>query len=234
MTERVGNKKSGNFARLNFMKRLLLVLSCLIMFINAQAQYDEFGVFGGSFFIINGASFFNPKQMDQNVVNFLPHLDKISPTVQLLYRHSFDSRQAVSGTFSYSHFYELAARYEINFRNFILGSKRNYYSTYIFGGLAYAIGKDSTLLGMPEYVDDTASIPTMRIATIPFGMGFKYSVGESLGLSAEIGLRKNLGFSSDQDNGFLPVSQPFYGFIGVAATYKFSFTNKHKCRNLEF
>ncbi len=213
------------------MKRFILIPACLIMFICTSAQYDEIGLFGGSHFIINGANLLNENKKDQVIkfgsVNF-------PVVVQLLYRHSFNSRQAVSGTLSYAGFYELAGRYEINFRNFVLGSKRNYYSTYIFGGLAYAIGKDSTLLGLPEYVKDTTEIPTMWAATLPFGIGFKYSIGESLGLSAEIGLRKNLGFSHDQDNGFLPVSQPFYGFIGVAATYKFSFTNKHKCRNLEF
>ncbi|HNS16525.1 MAG TPA: DUF6089 family protein [Bacteroidales bacterium] len=215
------------------MKRLILALSCLITVIHTSAQYDEVGIYVGSFFIVNGASFLNPEQTDQKAVNFQPHINQPSPAIQLLYRHSFDSRQTVSGTFSWSHFYEVATRYEINFRNFILGSKKNYYSTYIFGGLAYAFGKDSTLLGLPEYVNDSLKIETLSAVSLPFGLGFKYSIGESLGLSAEIGLRKNLGLNNNE-SGFLPVSQPFYGFIGVAATYRFSFVNRRKCINLEY
>ncbi|MDD5506725.1 MAG: hypothetical protein PHD25_00170 [Bacteroidales bacterium] len=196
------------------MRRIRLILPFLFAFIGASAQYDEVGGFVGTVFKID------------------KELSKPSMAYELIYRHSFDSRQAVSGTFTYAKFYELAARYEINYLNFYLGSKRNFYSTYIFGGLAFAVGKDTVNLfsGPESFV--TTKDSTQWVVSLPFGLGYKYSIGESLGLAVEIGLRKNLGLGRDVN--FLQPSLRFYGFAGVAVTYKFSFVNRQKCRNLEF
>ena len=196
------NEKSGNFARLKIMKRIVLILPFLSMFISTSAQYDEFGVFVGSAF-----------RIDQN-------FKMTSMAYELVYRHSFNSRQALSATATVAgKAFELATRYEINYLNFFLGSTKNYYTTYIFGGLSLLV----------PYSSKTS---TRWPVTVPFGLGFKYSVGKSLGLAVEAGIRKDLGIGKGVE--FLEPNLNFYGFAGIAATYKFSFVNKRKCRNLEF
>ena len=184
------------------MRQILLTLPIVFMCICASAQYDEIGGFVGSAF-----------RIDRN-------LKRTSMAYELIYRHSFNSRQAVSGTATIAgKAFELAARYEINYLNFFLGSTKNYYSTYIFGGLSVLV---------PYSSQTSKRLPV----ALPFGLGFKYSVGKSLGLAVEAGLRKDLGIGKGVE--FLEPHLDFYGFLGLAATYKFSFVNQHKCRNLEF
>jgi hypothetical protein len=184
------------------MRRIYLILPILLAFIGASAQYDEIGGFVGSAFKID------------------KKLRRTSMAYELIYRHSLNSRQAVSGTLTVAgKALEVAGRYEINYLNFFLGSTKNYYTTYIFGGLSLLV---------PYSEKTSARWPV----ALPFGLGFKYSVGKSIGLAVEAGLRKDLGIGKGVE--FLEPNLTYYGFAGLAVTYKFSFVNKRKCRNLEF
>jgi len=184
------------------MRRIRLILPFLFAFIGASAQYDEVGGFVGTAFRID------------------KKLKITSMAYELVYRHSFNSRQAVSGTLTVAgKALEVAGRYEINYLDYVLGSTQRYYTTYIFGGLSLL-------------VPYSAKTSTRWPVALPFGLGYKYSVGKSLGLAVEVGLRKDLGIGKGVE--FLETNLTFYGFAGVAATYKFSFVNRNKCRDLEY
>ena len=78
---------------------------------------------------------------------------------------------------------------EFNWWDYFTGSKRSYFTPYLYAGLAY-------------YISDLES----GIA-IPFGFGFKYSISERFGLGFEWGMRKTFSDyldgvnASDYQNG---------------------------------
>lgn len=92
---------------------------------------------------------------------------------------------------------------EFNFFDYFTGSKRSYISPYIFGGISgfYFNPKalDGTQLsGIITDVEDYGSVPKSPkysnwSASVPFGVGVKYSAGKKVGLALE--WRMNLTFT---------------------------------------
>ena len=92
---------------------------------------------------------------------------------------------------------------EFNFFDYFTGSKRSYISPYIFGGISgfYFNPKalDGTQLsGIITDVEDYGSVPKVPkysnwSASVPFGVGVKYSAGKKVGLALE--WRMNLTFT---------------------------------------
>lgn len=84
---------------------------------------------------------------------------------------------------------------EFNFFDYFTGSKRSYISPYIFGGISgfYFNPKalDGTQLsGIITDVEDYGSVPKVPkysnwSASVPFGVGVKYSAGKKVGLALE-------------------------------------------------
>jgi len=117
---------------------------------------------------------------------------------------------------------------EFNWWEYFTGSKRSYFTPYLFAGIAY-------------YISDLES----GIA-IPFGFGFKYSISERFGLGFEWGMRKTFSDyldgvnASDYQNGLNTQSNDknstwdWYNFTGITLTYKFNLLNKTKCNNEGF
>jgi len=116
---------------------------------------------------------------------------------------------------------------EFNWWDYFTGSKKSYFTPYLFAGLAY-------------YFSDLES----GIA-IPFGFGFKYSISERFGLGFEWGMRKTFSdyldgvnameYQNGLDSGDDKTSTwDWYNFTGITLTYKFNLMNKTKCNNLGF
>ncbi|RLD43202.1 MAG: hypothetical protein DRI89_05300 [Bacteroidetes bacterium] len=117
---------------------------------------------------------------------------------------------------------------EFNWWDYFTGSKRSYFTPYLFAGLAY-------------YISDLES----GIA-IPFGFGFKYSISERFGLGFEWGMRKTFSDyidgvnASDYQSGLNTQGNDktstwdWYNFTGITLTYKFNLLNKTKCNNKGF
>ncbi len=117
---------------------------------------------------------------------------------------------------------------EFNWWDYFTGSKRSYFTPYIFAGLGY-------------YFSDLESG-----ISIPFGFGFKYSISERLGLGFEWGMRKTFSDyldgvnAADYQTGLNTQSNDktstwdWYNFTGITLTYKFNLTNKTKCNGLGF
>jgi hypothetical protein len=93
--------------------------------------------------------------------------------------------------------YSLVA--EFNFWEYFTGSKRNYMSPYLFAGFTYFTFKTADLNGallQPQGTEgqnigfDNRSPYNQYGFAFPFGIGFKYSVNERIGLALEWGMRK--------------------------------------------
>lgn len=84
---------------------------------------------------------------------------------------------------------------EFNFFDYFTGSKRSYISPYIFGGISGFYFNPKALDGTPlsdiiTDVEDYGSVPkgpkySNWSASVPFGVGVKYSAGKKVGLALE-------------------------------------------------
>ncbi|MDD5979462.1 MAG: DUF6089 family protein [Bacteroidales bacterium] len=84
---------------------------------------------------------------------------------------------------------------EFNFFDYFTGSKRNYISPYIFGGISGFYFNPKALDGtplsnIPTDVEDYGSVSngpkySNWSASVPFGVGVKYSAGKKVGLALE-------------------------------------------------
>ncbi len=88
---------------------------------------------------------------------------------------------------------------EFNFWEYFTGSKRNYFTPFIYGGIGFftfnpqsSDGVDLQPLGTEGQNSgfDERSPYNLSSFSIPFGIGVKYSVNERLALAMEIGMRK--------------------------------------------
>lgn len=117
---------------------------------------------------------------------------------------------------------------EFNWWDYFTGSKKSFFTPFIFAGVSY-------------YLSDLSSG-----VAIPFGFGFKYSISQRLGLSFEWGMRKTFSDNLDGVNAAdyqsgLNLEEndktstwDWYNFTGVTLTYKFNLLNKNKCNNEGF
>lgn len=88
---------------------------------------------------------------------------------------------------------------EFNFWDYFTGSKKNYMSPYLFGGVSYFTFKTASMDGVslqPMGTEgqnigfDGRSPYKQSNFAFPFGIGFKYSLTKRLGMSVEWGMRK--------------------------------------------
>lgn len=95
-----------------------------------------------------------------------------------------------------SNLLEFASSIEFNFVPFEQGSKKNFFTPYLFVGLSvYRYDPTTTVNGIQ--VSGSESSGGTKLA-MPFGPGFKLSMGKKLGLSFEWGFRKT---SNDEIDG---------------------------------
>jgi len=259
------------------MKKHLIALVFTLIGACTFAQTAEVGAFGGLAYYLGDI---NPG------IHFL--LSK--PAYGVLARVNLDSRWTVKGNFYRGkisgsdqtgrtnslrnlHFEskitDIAATVEFNFYDYMTGSRKNTLTPYIFGGIGMVIynptadGVTLRDIGTEgQQVGFEGRKPYGKVAfTIPFGIGFKYSINRRLSVTGEWGLRKAftdylddvsttyyLNGSQITDNPAELLSDPtrlhqpmqergnpttndWYNFSGVTLTYKFRLYNKNKCPN---
>jgi hypothetical protein len=193
------------------MRNWLVVTTFLLAF-SSHAQYNEIGVFGG------GTNFLG------DVGNQAASLPQ-GWVAGISFRHRFDYHygiraQASMGTLAnndassswvskqernlsfQSSIWEVSLMLEINFLEFVTGSKKKNHSPYLFGGIAlfgfnpqaqYTDGEwyDLQPLGTEGQGTNLNATGKYGLAGIsmPFGMGYRWSVGPSISIAAEIGFR---------------------------------------------
>lgn len=184
------------------MKKYLVLLLLCGTGILSFAQRTELGVLAGGTYYMGDL---NPKKP----------FELTQPAFGILYKHNFNNRIAVKANLlrgvvkgddlitKYreeramnfnSEIYELSVMMEFNFFDYFTGSSRNYVSPYIFGGFGGLIFNPKATYQDAQYnlrPMQTEGISYSRFAAaFPFGIGIKYSLTNTVGLTLEWGMRK--------------------------------------------
>ncbi len=183
----------------------------LIISTNARGQYLEIGPqLGGMYYLGD----INPGLHFGNTNPGFGFLARYNPTTRWGLRAHFltgkvgasdaDYQVVLNRNLSFeSDIMEISFIAELNFLTYFTGSKKDYFSPYIFGGLGIF-----TYSPEAEYNGQLVSLQELRTEgqgskeypgreiysttslVIPFGIGVKYSLTEKICLAAEWGLRK--------------------------------------------
>ncbi|MGE0019336.1 MAG: DUF6089 family protein [Draconibacterium sp.] len=191
------------------MNKILLVFAVILLAVPGKAQNTaDIGIWGGtSGYIgdIDDAGFFQ----------------QFNPNFGAYYRYNFNARvslraqllmggvaadgmiEGVETSFSKS-VEDLSLQIEINYLKYIIGLKNMPFSPYVMAGVGVAYfpyEMDPALISTfnTQHNKGTSVINESVIsATIPFGFGFKYTIGQRLGIGVEYQMRKL--FSDKLDN----------------------------------
>jgi hypothetical protein len=198
-----------------FMRKYYIFLFFLLSFIpQLYSQITgDLGIFGGVSYYMGDL---NPNKL------FLTP----KPAYGALYRHNINNRLAVQGHFIrgtveasdakskanlsrnlnfISPIDEAGAQFEVNFFEYFIGSKKNWWTPYIFGGGSifffkpYGKINGSRVELQPLHTEGQglAAYPDrndyrLYSFSVPFGIGLKVSLNKYLGVGAEWGMRKTM------------------------------------------
>lgn len=198
------NRKRTN---MRYLKRFAVVIAMIFITISGSSQTLELGLFGGGSYYLGD-------------MNTAMHFSQTQFAYGLLARFNVNSRWAIKAGYNrgsvksddsknaaiagqglnfQSTINDITVVGEFNFLEYFTGSKRNYFTPYIFGGIGVFTfnpkSHDGVVLqplgteGQNENFDDRNPYSKVGIS-IPFGVGFKYSISERFGLGIEWGMRK--------------------------------------------
>lgn len=191
----------------NSFKVFLFGFIMVAMSLSGSSQTMEIGPFvGGSYYIgdLNPAFHFNQTQLSYGALaRFNLHRRW---AVRLSYyrgkvKGSDAQNQAVEGRDLnfVSKINDFSVVAEFNFWDYFTGSKKNYWTPYLFMGAGFFTfnpqsysGEDLQPLGTEgQNIGFNGSKPYNKWGlSFPFGFGFKYSLSEKIGLGVEWGMRK--------------------------------------------
>lgn len=206
------------------MRKLTILFGLMLSVLSLSAQL-EVGLFGGGSFYMG--------DMNPNIPFY-----KTNPAYGFLARYNFNSRWAaklsvyqgkIEGDDASLEFLperaltfesgidELAGTFEFHFLDYYNGSMREYWTPYIFGGLAllhHTPERNESDLrdygtegqNYSNNLDEPREEYSYYVISIPFGIGVKYSFSKKINASLEWGMRK--AFSDYLDD----VSQTYYQY----------------------
>jgi hypothetical protein len=200
-----------NQIRMFRFKKILILISVFLYSFTANAQRNEIGLLLGTSYYLGDLNpskhFFLTKPAGGIIYRYIITPRWAVKMDGLYGRVAGDdakSKVNVNRNLSFrSSIFEASSQLELNFLTYATGNKdKNYFSPYIFAGLAlfhfnpkaeysgtwYALqplgteGQRTTLTNQKPY--------PLTGVSIPFGIGFKYSIGDNVCIGAEWGLRK--------------------------------------------
>jgi hypothetical protein len=233
------------------MKKILLVFAAVWITVSGNAQITaDIGVWGGTSMYLGDLNETNP-------------LQPLSPNFGGYFRYNFNSRVGLRAMFLTGKFtdegliegadtsfskgvQDFSLQVEINFLKYILGVEKTPYSAYITAGIGVAYfpyDMDPEFIASFNPQTNKGVYPlseSVMTPTVPFGIGFKYSLGQKLGIGIEYQMRKM--FSDKLDNLDDPLAYNTYntdstvkeeitytdaihnndwsGYLGIHLTYK--------------
>lgn len=191
------------------MRKILLVFAAVWITVSGKAQITaDIGVWGGTSVYFGDLDETNP-------------LQPLNPNFGAYFRYNFNSRVGLrlmflTGNFSGQGVIEgaetsfekgvqdFSLQAEINFLRYILGVDKTPYSAYVTAGVGVAYfpyDMDPELYAVFNPKHNKGNFPvneSVMAPTIPFGIGFKYTLGQRLGIGIEYQMRKM--FSDKLDN----------------------------------
>ena len=239
------------------MKKILLVFAAVWITVSGNAQVTaDIGIWGGTSVYIGDLDETNP-------------LQPVNPNFGAYFRYNFNSRVGLRAMFLTGSFsdegviegvpvtfskgvQDFSLQIEINYLKYILGAKKTPYTSYVTAGIGVAYfpyEMDPAFIAgfNPAHNKGNAIIDESEIATtIPFGIGFKYTLGQRLGIGIEYQMRKI--FSDKLDNLDDPLAyitttnginevitytdmthnNDWSGYLGIHLTYKI-YIGKRAC-----
>ena len=189
------------------MKKIIISIFVLLLgFGSLQSQDIEIGFFGGvSYYLgdINPGLHYSQSKSAYGVLARYNMNTRMAVKLSL-YRGKIAGDDAVTTAVDgrdlkfESVVNDLSAIFEFNFLPYFTGSRKSYFTPYIFGGASVftynpKVG-DVSLRDIGTEGQNEGYIgrkPYSKVSfAIPFGFGFKYSITKKLGLAVEWGLRK--------------------------------------------
>ncbi len=191
------------------MKKLVLVLATVWLAVSGKAQITaDIGIWGGTSLYFGDIRFSVP-------------LQPLNPNFGGYFRYNFNSRVGLRAMFltgpsskegliegvetSFSkNVQDLSLQVEINYLKYILGEKKMPFSSYVTAGIGvvyFPYDMDPAFIASfnSGHNKGVAKINDSAITTaLPFGIGFKYTLGQRLGIGIEYQMRKL--FSDKLDN----------------------------------
>jgi hypothetical protein len=188
------------------MKKIVLVFVTVLITVSGFAQKTaDIGIWGGTSMYIG--------DMDD-----APPMETFNLNFGGYFRYNFNARVALramilTGKFSADGMIEdvpwsysksvqdISLQVEINYLKYLLGVKNTPFTSYVMGGLGvayYPYQLDPALIATfnPGHPMFNSSTPPTQIkesvvaTTIPFGIGFKFNMGERWGIGIEYQMRK--------------------------------------------
>ena len=239
------------------MKKILLVFAAVWLTVSGNAQITaDIGVWGGTSMYFGDLDETKP-------------LEPFTPNFGGFFRYNFNSRIGLRAMFltgnigdegiiesadtSFSKaVQDFSLQIEINFLKYIIGVDNMPFSTYLTAGIGVAFfpyDMDPVFIASfnPQHNKGSAVVSESVITpTFPFGIGFKYSIGQRLGIGIEYQMRKMFSDKLDDlddplayitnNNGNEEVikytdqihNNDWSGYLGVHLTYKI-YMGKRSC-----
>jgi hypothetical protein len=236
------------------MKKIGLVFFAVILTVSGFAQKTaDLGIWGGTSTYWGDIESPSP-------------LESFNLNMGAFFRYNFNPRVAMrtmflTGSFSSDGLVEtvpfsfkknaqdITLMVEVNFLKYIIGEKKTPFTPYIMGGIGvmyYPFKQDS--LALENFISINPYYPhlwtineSVVAASIPFGFGFKFSLGPRIGVGVEYQLRKLLNDKLDNLND--PLSYQYLGeervkyttplhnndwpgYLGVHVSYKLDLNQK--------
>ncbi len=228
-------RKKSNRYRMNakFLKVLAITVISVFFILPSSAQTLEMGLFGGGSYYLGEM---NPGTHFKNTNLAYGILGRFNLNRRWAYTFSY-SRGTIKGTdimtgrvvpqdYSFKTVInDISATASFNFLEYFTGSKRHFWTPYVFGGIAFSFSNLANSFA------------------VPFGFGFKFGISEHLGLGLDWGMRKTFTdqldgvnfteYQSGMDTGKDKTGTwDWYNFFGINITYKINLRSRLKC-NLE-
>lgn len=182
------------------MNKILLVFAVILLTVSGKAQKTaDIGIWGGtSGYIgdIDDAAFFQ----------------QFNPNFGAYYRYNFNARVSLRVQFLTGNFaaegniervpdafkkgvHDFSIQSEINYLKYVLGGKNTPYTSYVLAGFSltsFQYEADTATLSLVNSFFDKPNILKEFTITpaLAFGIGFKYTLGERLGIGIEYQMRK--------------------------------------------
>ena len=202
--------------RMKFYGKTICFLSFFGFFIISpllnQAQDMEVGLFGGVNYYVGDI---NPSKQFSQPEPAFGFIARFNPNLRWAFRVSITTGKLIGddavvkfnenrGLAFESQVNDFSLIAEFNFFEYFTGSKRDYFTPYIFGGISvftfdprHPDGTDLQAIGTEGQQNTDANgnrlgpAPYNKVAfSVPFGIGVKYSLGKRVGLAAEWRIHK--------------------------------------------
>lgn len=232
------------------MTKLILVFATVLMTVSGFAQKTaDIGIWGGT------SNYFGD-------IRGVQHFSSFNPNLGAYFRYNFNARVGLRAMFMTGKFaavgeienvpanfdknvQDISLQMEINYLKYILGVKNTPFTSYIMAGVGVAyysynlnvetIG-NIALFNPLHNKGNFENTESLVAPTIPFGIGFKFNLGERLGIGAEYQMRKTFNDKLDDYNDpFAYTDGPdgnevtytdaihnndWMGYLGIHLTYK--------------